>query len=40
MDEDLKKQFDAFCSDIGMSMTTAICVFVKKLSENAEYHLI
>lgn len=30
MDEDLKKQFDAFCSDIGMSMTTAICVFVKK----------
>lgn len=30
MDEDLKKQFDAFCSDIGMSMTTAICVFAKK----------
>lgn len=29
MDEDLKKQFDAFCSDIGMSMTTAICVFAK-----------
>ena len=29
-DEDLKKQFDAFCSDIGMSMTTAICVFAKK----------
>lgn len=30
MDEDLKKQFDAFCSDIGMSMTTAFCVFAKK----------
>lgn len=29
MDEDLKKQFDAFCADIGMSMTTAICVFAK-----------
>ena len=30
MDEELKKQFDALCSDIGMSMTTAICVFAKK----------
>lgn len=30
MDEDLKKQFDKFCSNIGMTMTTAICVFVKK----------
>ena len=30
MDEELMKQFDAFCSDIGMSMTTAICVFAKK----------
>ncbi len=29
MDENLKKQFDAFCSDIGMSMTTAFCVFAK-----------
>ena len=29
MDEDLKKQFDAFCTDIGMSMTTAFCVFAK-----------
>ena len=25
IDEDLKKQFDAFCSDIGMNMTTAFC---------------
>ena len=30
MDEELKKQFDEFCSNIGMSMTTAICVFAKK----------
>lgn len=29
MDENLKKQFDAFCSDVGMNMTTAICVFAK-----------
>ena len=30
MDAELKKQFEAFCSDIGMSMTTAFCVFAKK----------
>ena len=30
MDEELKKQFDEFCSNIGMSMTTAICIFAKK----------
>ena len=30
MDEDLKKQFDQFCSNVGMSMTTAICIFAKK----------
>lgn len=30
IDEDLKKQFDAFCNEIGMSMTTAFCVFAKK----------
>lgn len=29
MDEELKKQFDAFCSDVGMSMTTAFCIFAK-----------
>ena len=29
MDENLKKQFEAFCSEIGMSMTTAFCVFAK-----------
>lgn len=29
MDEDLKKQFEVFCSEVGMSMTTAICVFAK-----------
>ena len=30
MDEDLKKQFDSFCYDIGMNMTTAFCVFARK----------
>lgn len=30
MDADLKRQFDEFCNDIGMSMTTAFCVFAKK----------
>lgn len=29
MDEDLKKQFDKFCNDVGMTMTTAICIFAK-----------
>ena len=29
MDEDLKKQFDAFCSAVGMNMTTAFNVFAK-----------
>lgn len=26
MDADLKKQFEAFCSEIGMTMTTTVCV--------------
>ncbi len=30
MDEKLKKDFDKFCSDVGMSMTTAICIFAKR----------
>lgn len=30
MDSDLKRQFEAFCSDMGMSMTTAFNVFAKK----------
>ena len=30
MDEELKRQFDAFCSEVGMNMTTAICLFAKK----------
>lgn len=29
MDEELKKQFDAFCSEIGLSMGTAITIFAK-----------
>ncbi len=30
IDEDLKKAFDRLCSDIGMSVTTAFCIFAKK----------
>ena len=30
MDAELKRQFEEFCSDIGMSMTTAFTVFAKK----------
>ncbi len=30
MDAELKRQFEAFCADMGMSMTTAFCVFAKK----------
>lgn len=29
MDEDLKREFEKFCSDVGMTMTTAVCVFAK-----------
>ena len=29
MDSDLKKQFDEFCDEIGMSMTTAFNIFAK-----------
>lgn len=30
MDSELKKQFKAFCEDIGMSMTTAFTIYAKK----------
>lgn len=30
MDADLKRQFEAFCADMGMTMTTAFTVFAKK----------
>lgn len=30
MDADLKRQFEAFCTDMGMTMTTAFTVFAKK----------
>ena len=29
MDADLKLAFDEFCTEIGMTMTTACCVFAK-----------
>ena len=31
MDSDLKRQFEAFCVDMGMSMTTAFNNFAKKV---------
>lgn len=30
MDADLKRQFEAFCADMGITMTTAFNVFAKK----------
>lgn len=30
MDSDLKKQFEAFCNDMGMNMSTAFNIFAKK----------
>ena len=30
MDEELKRQFEDFCADVGMSMTTAFTVFANK----------
>jgi len=30
MDAELKKQFEAFCTDVGMSMTTAFNIFVRQ----------
>lgn len=30
MDADLKKQFEAFCADMGMTMTTAVNIFARK----------
>ncbi len=30
MDNELKRQFEAFCADMGMTMTTAFNIFAKK----------
>lgn len=30
MDADLKRQFEVFCADMGMTMTTAFNIFAKK----------
>ncbi len=30
MDSELKRQFEAFCADMGMTMTTAFNIFAKK----------
>ncbi len=31
MEENLKREFDTFCSAVGMTMTTAFCIFAKKV---------
>lgn len=31
MDEELKRQFDLLCNDMGMTMTTAMTIFAKKM---------
>ena len=30
MDEDVKREFNKLCENIGLTMTTAFCVFAKK----------
>ncbi len=32
MDEDLKREFDGICNDLGLSMTTAITMLAKKMT--------
>lgn len=39
MDSDLKTQFEAFCTDMGMTMTTAFTVFAKKQYANIAFLL-
>jgi len=36
MDENLKKQFDALCSDFGMNMSTAFTIFAKTVVRKRE----
>ena len=36
MEENLKKQFDALCSDFGMNMTTAFTIFAKAVVRERE----
>ena len=39
MDTDLKKQFEAFCADMGMTMTTALIFLRERLCGSIEYLL-
>ena len=32
MDEELKRDFDTVCNELGMNMTTAIIIFAKKVT--------
>ena len=40
MDADLKRQFEAFCADMGMTMTTAFNVFARKAVREYRLSLI
>lgn len=35
MDADLKQQFESFCADMGMSISTAVNIFAKKTVREA-----
>ena len=37
MNRELKKQFEAFCDEVGINMTTAFTMFVKKRLESIEF---
>ena len=39
MDENLKKQFDALCSDFGMTASTAINVFARAVVRLSLIHI-
>lgn len=36
MDEGLKKKFEAFCSDVGLTMSAAICLYANRVVECQE----
>ena len=39
MNEELKRQFESFCDDVGMSMTTAFTIFARKTVRETGYRL-
>ena len=39
IDNQLKQQFDSLCNELGLSMSSALNLFVKQLLENKEFLL-